>query len=88
MKGCDGYIGNIPLYLDKELRGQELVEFTAHLEQCETCRRELEAEEELSRLLHRSRPLHSAPEALRNRILEIGEEGRELLLGLRPKCGQ
>jgi mycothiol system anti-sigma-R factor len=69
MKGCDSYGMNIQLYLDKELIGQDLEEFHAHLEECPSCRTELEEEEALSGLLHRSRPLYSAPDALRRRIL-------------------
>jgi mycothiol system anti-sigma-R factor len=74
MKGCGDYGANIELYLDKELSGRELEEFRAHLEVCEACRAELEAGEELSGLLHRSRPLYSAPDALRDRVLQITAE--------------
>ena len=63
MKGCDDYSETIQLYLDRELSGQDLEEFRAHLEECEACRTELEAEEKLSALLRRSRPLYSAPDA-------------------------
>jgi mycothiol system anti-sigma-R factor len=73
MKGCDYYGMNIQLYLDKELIGQDLEEFHAHLEECPTCRTELEEEEALSGLLHRSRPLYSAPDALRRRILQAAD---------------
>ena len=44
MKGCDGCTGKIPLFLEQELQDQELVQFRVHLEQCEACRQELEAE--------------------------------------------
>jgi mycothiol system anti-sigma-R factor len=70
MKGCDDYSANIQLYLDKELSGQDFEEFRAHLEQCPACRAELEAEEELSGLLQRTRPLYSAPDALRQRVMQ------------------
>jgi anti-sigma factor (TIGR02949 family) len=74
MKDCGGDYGStIQLYLDKELSGPDLDEFRAHLEVCETCRSELAAGEELSRLLHRSRPLYSAPDALRDRVMRITE---------------
>ena len=73
MKGCDDYGATIQLYLDKELSGQELDDFPAHLEQCEACRAELEAEERLSALLHRTRPLYSAPDALRARVMQAAE---------------
>ncbi len=74
MKGCGDYGENLRRYLDKELCADELVQFRAHLGECVTCRQELEAEEELTRLLARSRPLYSAPDSLRNRVLRaIGE---------------
>jgi mycothiol system anti-sigma-R factor len=68
MKSCDEYAANIQLYLDKELSGQELEEFRAHLTTCVSCQEELAAEEELSSLLYRSRPLYSASDALRDRV--------------------
>jgi mycothiol system anti-sigma-R factor len=68
MKGCDDYSATIQIYLDWELSGQELEDFPPHLEQCEACLTELEAEERLSALLHRLRPLYSAPAALRGRV--------------------
>jgi anti-sigma factor (TIGR02949 family) len=71
MTDCDDDSATIQLYLDKELSDQELENFHAHLEECETCRTELEAEAELSALLHRSRPLYSAPAALRERVMQI-----------------
>jgi anti-sigma factor RsiW len=74
MKDCgDNYGSTLQLYRDKELSGRELEEFEAHLEVCAACRAELEAGEELSRLLHRSRPLYSAPDALRDRVLQTLE---------------
>jgi len=74
MKDCGGdYVATIELYLDKELIGPDLEEFRAHLEACAACQVELEVREELFRLLHRSRPLYSAPEALRNRVMRITE---------------
>jgi mycothiol system anti-sigma-R factor len=70
MKGFDDYGTTIQLYLDNELNGQHLEDFRAHLEECESCQMELEAEERLSALLHRSRPLYSAPDALRARVIQ------------------
>jgi mycothiol system anti-sigma-R factor len=73
MKGCDDYSATIQIYLDWELSGQDFDDFPAHLEQCEACRSELEADERLSALLHRSRPLYSAPNALRARVMQAAE---------------
>jgi mycothiol system anti-sigma-R factor len=69
MDDCCDCRENIPLYIDKQLSVSQVIEFRAHLEKCEACRQVLEAEEELSRVLHRSRPLYSAPATLRDRIL-------------------
>jgi mycothiol system anti-sigma-R factor len=73
MKGCDDYSATIQIYLDWELSGRDFEDFPAHLEQCEACRTELEAAERLSALLHRSRPLYSAPDALRARVMQAAE---------------
>jgi mycothiol system anti-sigma-R factor len=73
MKNCGDYGVTIQLYLDRELSGQDLQEFRAHLKECEVCRTELEAEEELSGLLHRSRPLYFAPDTLRKRVMQAAE---------------
>jgi hypothetical protein len=49
MKGCGDSDTNIELLLDKELSGRELEQFRAHhLEECDICRAELRAEEELA----------------------------------------
>src|ERR1700688_1275989 len=70
MRDCSAdYGATIELYLDKELSGPDLEEFRAHLKGCEACRAELAAAQELSSLLHRSRPLYSAPDALRDRVM-------------------
>jgi mycothiol system anti-sigma-R factor len=73
MKGCDDYSATIQLYIDRELSGPDLDDFRAHLKECEACRTELEADEKLSALLHRSRPLYSAPDALRVRVMQAAE---------------
>ena len=73
MKGCDDFGMSIQLYLDKELTAEDIEEFHAHLEKCPACRMELQAEQELSGLLHRSRPLYSAPDALRTRVIQAAE---------------
>lgn len=69
MKACDNYSATIQLDLDGELSGHDPEDLRAHLANCETCQAELEAEESLSTLLHRSRPLYRAPDALRERVM-------------------
>jgi mycothiol system anti-sigma-R factor len=71
MKDCGDYSGAIRLYLDRELHGPRITALRAHLEQCPACRQELAAEEELSCLLKRAKPLYSAPDSLRKRIQQI-----------------
>jgi mycothiol system anti-sigma-R factor len=86
MKECGDYRENIRRYLDKELCGHELVQFRTHVAECPACKQELEAEEQLSCLLARSRPLYAAPDSLRNRVLHaIGEPLPESLPDPGPK---
>ena len=74
MSSCDEFRLKALRYLENRLQGQELDEFRAHLEACPSCRAALEAERTLSRLLHRSRPLYSAPLGLRSRVATMVEE--------------
>jgi hypothetical protein len=69
MKDCGDNSVTIQLCLDNELSGPGLDRFLAHLRDCVACRRENAAEHELSDLLRRSRPLYSASEALRSRVM-------------------
>ena len=71
MNPCDEYAVKRLRYLDHELKGQELEDFRSHLESCADCRAHLEAEKALSETLHRSRPLYSAPAALRDRVAAV-----------------
>jgi mycothiol system anti-sigma-R factor len=74
MSACDEYRVRVLHYLDNCLQGEELADFRAHLQGCATCRASLEAEQSLSRLLHRSRPLYSAPATLRAHLTATLEE--------------
>jgi hypothetical protein len=65
-------------YLAHDLKGLELDEFLAHIESCSSCRAHLEGERELSATLHRSRPLYSAPIALRDRVAAAARENAAL----------
>jgi mycothiol system anti-sigma-R factor len=69
MNACEERRHNVLLYLDNELRGQELEDFRAHLADCAACRTKLEEEQEFSDLLHRSRPLYKAPDELRSQVI-------------------
>jgi anti-sigma factor RsiW len=59
---------DIVRYLSDELSGQELEQCRDHLKGCANCRALLDEEQELSHILHRSRPLYTAPAALRARV--------------------
>ncbi|HUN61917.1 MAG TPA: zf-HC2 domain-containing protein [Candidatus Sulfotelmatobacter sp.] len=74
MASCDEYSLKALQYLDGRLQGQELDDFYAHLEACPNCRASLETERALTQLLYRSRPLHSAPPALRARVSAAVEQ--------------
>jgi mycothiol system anti-sigma-R factor len=78
MKGCDDYHAKIQLYLDRQLSSQEVHLVRAHLEECVTCKKDFEEERNLSMLLSRSRPLYSAPKALRTRILQIISKSKQV----------
>jgi anti-sigma factor RsiW len=75
MKGWDEYGTTIQLYVDGELNDQDLEAFHAHLARCADCQIELKAEEELSALLRRTRPLYSASDTLHASVLKIFESG-------------
>src|SRR5215472_12804084 len=68
MNPCDDYIVQTLRYLANDLKGAELEQFRSHLTGCADCRAHVAAEEALSKTLVRSRPLYSAPAALRNRV--------------------
>jgi anti-sigma factor (TIGR02949 family) len=69
MQSCNKYSAKIGCYLDDELIGEELENFSAHLTICQDCRERLYEEQKLSRLLRQYHPLYSAPTTLRNRVL-------------------
>ncbi len=60
---------DILLYLDNALTGQRLEDFRAHLAGCSNCSERLQEELALSSLLHKTRPLYLAPQALRARVV-------------------
>jgi mycothiol system anti-sigma-R factor len=68
MNACDDYRAMVHLFLDDELREPELQDFQKHIAECAECQHVLTQEQALSQLLHRSRPLYPAPEALRARV--------------------
>lgn len=74
MSSCDESGVRLLRYLENGLRGRELEDLRAHVELCVSCRARLEAEQGLSQLLERSRPLYLAPAALRARVAEAAAQ--------------
>jgi mycothiol system anti-sigma-R factor len=74
MSSCDEFSPKVLRYLDGRLGGQELDDFRAHLDTCPNCRASAETERALSQLLHRSRPLYSAPSELHARVTAAIEQ--------------
>ena len=76
MDPCEEYSLKALQYLEDRLEKQELDDFLAHLQVCSNCRTSVESERALSQLLQRSRPLYSAPPALRARVTAAVEQHR------------
>ena len=74
MSACGENGAKILSYLDGRLQGQELDDFRSHLKKCSNCLAKVETERALSQLLHRSRPLYSAPAELRGCVAAIVED--------------
>lgn len=74
MNPCDEYSVKRSCYLDNRLQARELDDFRAHLKECAHCRAEVEADQAISRLLSGSRPLYSAPAALRAQVSAAVEQ--------------
>src|SRR5580692_6881587 len=68
MKPCDDLNVDLLRYLDNDLSEQGLKYLRAHLDICVYCQDRLERERALSRFLHESRPLYSAPTELRIQV--------------------
>ena len=49
------------LFLDNQLSGQELADYSAHLQDCAECKARLQEQQSLSALLRQFRPLYRAP---------------------------
>ena len=74
MKPCDDLNVDLLRHLDNDLSEQEFKYLRAHLDTCAYCQDRLERERALSRFLHESRPLYSAPAELRSQISAAIEE--------------
>jgi anti-sigma factor RsiW len=59
MNACEERIASIDLYLDGELRGDELEAFNRHLEECSSCRKELAERRRFIEQVRAARPLYT-----------------------------
>jgi anti-sigma factor RsiW len=73
MNPCDDLNVDLLRYLDNDLNEQEFKYLRAHLDTCVYCEDRLERERALSRFLHESRPLYSAPAELRIQVSAVIE---------------
>src|SRR5580704_11475089 len=74
MKLCDDLNVDLLRYLENDLSEQEFRYLRAHLDTCVYCQDRLQRERALSRFLHESRPLYSAPAEIRSQISAANEE--------------
>jgi anti-sigma factor RsiW len=61
-------------YVQGELAGQELAEFSRHLETCRECEARVEEEIALTELFRKTSPLYRAPDDLRDRIAALVDQ--------------
>jgi anti-sigma factor RsiW len=75
MTECDHIRGQMMVYLDGELRGEEQAAFAAHLRSCADCRAACGREQRWLDDLRGAGPLHAAPPPLRAQVARLlGEQ--------------
>ncbi len=75
MSACDVNRQRICLYLDNELRGDDLAAFESHTNACPSCRQAVDAERRFFEIVRSARPLYTAPGELQSRVKTILHEG-------------
>jgi len=71
MNRCDECLSLIDFYLDDELRDDDLGVYKDQLDQCVSCRQELEERRLFLERVRSSRPLHVASGTFRNRLSQM-----------------
>lgn len=71
MEKCEDIRVQMSFYLDGELHADELAAFETHLEGCPSCEQDLARERDFLGIVRAARPLHTAPEALRERVAGV-----------------
>lgn len=76
MNNCDDIRGQLTLYLDDELQGDDRAAVEAHVTECENCAAILARELNFLNAVRESGPLHIASPALRAKVEEILNAGQ------------
>jgi anti-sigma factor RsiW len=71
MNTCKDVWARITLWLDGELQGDEISQLESHLNQCATCRERLASERRFLETVRTAKPLHTAPDKLKNEVERI-----------------
>jgi anti-sigma factor RsiW len=71
MNHCNDCISRIDLYLDDELRDEELDIFNDHVSKCLACRKQLEERRHFLQSIRAARPSHAASSQLRSKIAAL-----------------
>ena len=91
MKECDDIRGQLTLYLDNELQGDERAKVEAHLSACESCAAILARELNFLNAVRESGPLHLASPQLRATVeqtLSAGEPSASEKIRISPKSAR
>jgi hypothetical protein len=60
MNSCENDLSRIDLYLDEELRGEELEDFKRHLKECSRCQSQIKERQLFLQQVRAARPLYPA----------------------------
>jgi anti-sigma factor RsiW len=71
MSRCEEHICRIDLYLDNELRGDELEAFDRHVKECPSCRRELMERRRFLEQVRAARPLYKPSAKFRSEMAAL-----------------
>jgi hypothetical protein len=87
MNRCGDCLSRIEFYLDDELHNDDLAIFKHHIDQCASCRKQLDLRPLFVGRVRSSRPLYVAPREFRDRnsqMLEQAQESRPNVQEIRP----
>ena len=79
---CSDCSEKLDSYLDRELNNTEMLELQLHLEGCPPCADNYEFQASMKRLVKVCCEQDKAPEAFREKLRQIAEDGRTLVVQL------